>query len=323
VRTKDKLLELLNSARGTYISGEEIAARLSVSRGAIWKAVKALRAEGCEIHAVTRKGYCLIETADMLTPYAVKQHLNPQTAHLDVEVCSRVASTSQTARERMAKGDTGEFLIVAAEQTDGRGRRGRAFFSPADTGLYMSLLFRPDTAITSATLLTAAAAVAVAEVLEQFSGKETQIKWVNDIFQQGKKVAGILTEAGMSVESAKVEYVILGIGINLFSPKEGFPAELSQAGAVFHDQTEKRISRGKLAAEIINRLFALCEQLEERAFLAAYRKRSLITGKTVTVQEGEQERRAQALEIDDACRLKVRYENGEEALLFGGEILYP
>lgn len=318
--TKENLLMLLDEARGTFVSGEEIAAKLQVSRGAIWKAVKALQTEGYEIQAVTRRGYCLAENTDVLTPLSVTRHLKGAAAKLKVEVYPELPSTNRMAKEQMMQQDIQEVVILSEHQTEGRGRKGRGFFSPPQTGLYMSVLLRPRISIQDATLLTAAAAVAVAETLEQVSGKKTQIKWVNDIFQDGKKVAGILTEAGMSIENSHVEYAILGIGVNVFTPEKGFPPELEQAGAVFSSCEQKGGIRGRIAAEIINRLVPLSQSLQDRSFLEEYRRRSMVLGQKITVLDGHETREAVALGMDDQCHLQVRYENGEEKFLSGGEI---
>ena len=318
--TKEKLLMLLDEERGEYVSGEEIAAKLNVSRGAIWRAVKTLQAEGYEIKAVTRRGYCLTGNVDILTPLSVSRHLTGAASELSVEVFPQLASTNRTAKEKMLEKDIDQLVILTEQQTEGRGRKGRYFFSPAGTGLYMSVLLKPDVSVQDSALLTAAAAVAVAETLEEISGKDTKIKWVNDIFQDGKKVAGILTEAGMSLENSKVEYAILGIGVNVFRPKDGFPEELMQAGYIFNQCDEKGGIRGKIAAEILNRLVPMFQQIQDRGFLQEYKRRSMVLGKSITVLDGEQKRHAEAIDMDEQCHLKVRYENGKEAYLYGGEI---
>ncbi len=320
-KTKEKLLMLLDEERGNYVSGEELACKLHMSRSAVWKAIKTLQAEGHHIQAVTRRGYCLTEqSADILTPLGISKYLNPSASNLQIEVYPELLSTNRTAKEKMLAGTADKFVILSEQQTEGRGHKGRNFFSPAKTGLYMSLLIRPNVSIQDATLLTAAAAVAVAETLESISGKATQIKWVNDIFQQGKKVAGILTEAGMSLESGKVEYAILGIGVNVFPPESGFPPEFTQAGSVFSSAEGKSGVRGKIAAEILNRLLPLCDGLQTHALLDAYKRHSMVLGKDIFVLEAGKTRAARALDIDEQCHLYVRYENGEEALLNNGEV---
>ncbi len=318
--TREKLLLLLDEQRGKYVSGEEIAARLSVSRGAIWKAVKTLQAEGYTIHAVTRRGYCLESATDILNPVGVRQYLTGEAAGLPVEVYSSVLSTNRMAKERMMQGLDGEFAVLAEQQEEGRGRKGRQFFSPPRSGLYMSVLLRPEVSIPDSVLITAAAAVAVAETLEEVSGEPAEIKWVNDVFRRGKKIAGILTEAGMSLETRGLEYVVLGIGINVFEPEGGFPADLPQAAAVFSRQQENGGLRCRIAAGILNRLVPMCSHLDDRSFLQRYRERSMVLGQKITVLRGDGNREALALDLDDRCHLKVRYDDGEEAVLSGEEI---
>ena len=192
--TREQLLELLENSRGTYFSGEEIARILRVSRAAVWKAVKALRQEGYAIDAVTNKGYCLSPETDILSAQGVGKYLKGEYRELEVQVLPTVPSTNALVRERANQGCPEGLTVIANTQTAGRGRMGRSFFSPPETGLYLSLLLRPTRyEPRQAVRLTAVAAVAMCEAIEAVSGREAGIKWVNDVYVQGKKVCGILT----------------------------------------------------------------------------------------------------------------------------------
>lgn len=318
--TKEQLLALLDQNRGKFISGEEIASMLNVSRGAVWKAIKSLQTEGYQIDAVTNKGYCLAENTDLLSEPVLRKYLSERASNLHVEVYKQLSSTNDAVKERVPQGFSDERVILAEYQTRGRGRKNRDFFSPEGTGIYFSLLLHPKISVSDSTLITTAAAVAVAQVIEKFSGELAQIKWVNDVFLRGRKVAGILTEAGISLETGGLDYVIVGIGINIYEPEGGFPESLAHvATAIFDHREEKRNVRNYLAAEVINQFIDYCDRLPNRAFLEDYRKRSLVIGKDIMVL-GKEDRKARALDIDDACHLKVRYENGEEETLYGGDI---
>lgn len=318
--TREQLLALFEENKGTYISGEDIAQRLDVSRNAVWKAVNHLRKEGYEIAAVPNKGYCLSEETDILSPQGIRKHLRSGADGLAIEVLAVTESTNTLLRERASAGAPEGTVIVANEQTRGKGRMGRDFYSPADTGVYLSLLLRPkDLATHEAVFITTMAAVAASEAIEAVSGKETRIKWVNDLYIDGKKVAGILTEASLGLESGHLDSVVLGIGINAYPPRGGFPNDLRAiAGSVF----SKRRSDGKnrLAAEFLNRFIAVYAAMEEREFVDTYRAKSFVIGKEIHVVSATGERNAFALDVDEQCRLVVRYEDGTTEALSSGEI---
>ena len=197
---------------------------------------------------------------------------------------------------------------------------GRSFFSPAGTGLYLSLLLRPTAwEPTRAAQLTAAAAAAMCEAIRQVTGKEPGIKWVNDLLLDGKKICGILTEASFSMESGVLEYAVLGLGVNVYLPEGGFPGQLGEiAGAVLDTPGED--VRNRIAGEFLNRFLDGYEHPEDRHFLDVYRRRSIAVGREVTVLSGGWERRAFAFGLDDDCRLLVRYPDGTEQALSYGEI---
>lgn len=318
--TKGKLLELLESNKGAYFSGEEIAQQLCVSRAAVWKAVNALREEGYSIDAVTNKGYCLSEHTDILSPQGIRKYLKPAYQGMELTVLPETASTNALLREKANRGAPEGCTVIANQQTAGRGRCGRQFYSPGETGIYMSVLLRPVRyAPQQAVRLTAAAAVAMCEAIETVSGETARIKWVNDIFVRGKKVCGILTEASFGLESGALEYAVLGVGVNVYPPREGFPTELEAiAGAIF--DSAQSDGKNRLAGEFLNRFLDCYNAPERTEFIAAYRSRSLAVGKQVTVYSGNQTRSAYAYGVDDACRLLVRYENGETESLSYGEI---
>lgn len=186
---KEHILALLDSNKGEYFSGEDIAGRLSVTRSAVWKAIKALQSDGYSIQAVTNKGYSLSPQTDILSAAAVAKYLDARGQTLRLEVFKSVASTNELVKALASGGEAEGKVILSEEQTAGRGRKGRPFFSPAGTGIYMSILLRPRLSAADATLLTTSAAVAVALAIESVSGLSTQIKWVNDVFMNGKRCA--------------------------------------------------------------------------------------------------------------------------------------
>ncbi len=317
---KESVLRLFEDNRGTYFSGEEIAQNLSVSRAAVWKAVNTLRKEGYCIDAVTNKGYCLSARTDILSPQGIYKYLDPQSATLDIHVVPVTESTNRLVREKANQGVPEGYTLIAAAQTEGRGRNGRSFYSPSETGVYLSMLLRPvDCAPQKAVRITTMAAVAMCEAIEAVSDQKPQIKWVNDIFVRGKKVCGILTEGAFSLENGLLEYAVLGIGLNIYAPKDGFPAPLEQIAGPIFEAPEDDI-KNRLAAAFIGSFLRYYHSSDPSICTQKYRQYSLVIGKEILVLSPSGSRKAFAEEIDDACRLKVRYESGETAYLSHGEI---
>lgn len=318
--TKEKLLFLFETHKGDFFSGEEIAEKLSVSRTAVWKAVNSLRNEGYEIEAVPNKGYSLSVNTDILSAQGIRKYLNQACNDINLHVLPQVEATNTLLREKANAGAKEGYTVIADEQTNGRGRRGRSFYSPKDTGIYMSLLLRP-VGITpgQAIKITTMAAVAACEAIEEVSGKQTGIKWVNDIYMDGRKVSGILTEASFDMENGSLDYVVLGIGMNVYPPKGGFPKEIEQiAGTIFHESQND--GKNSLAAGFLNHFMNYYTAGENVNYVEKYRDRSLAVGKEVTVLSSNGGKRAVALDVDEECRLIVQYEDGRTERLSSGEI---
>ncbi len=224
-------------------------------------------------------------------------------------------STNRLAHELAKNGAPEGTVITARYQTQGRGRLGRSFFSPKGTGLYMSLILRPSVSPQELLLITTAAAVAVARAAETLTGEGMRIKWVNDVYRDGKKVAGILTEGAFGGET--VTYAILGIGVNIAPPVGGFPADIAQkAGTLFDTPCDKREELSHLILQHFEEYYGL---LTDKPFLEEYRRRSLLDGKTVQLLNVDDTPRESAtvLGIDDDFALIVRTENGIRHLTSG------
>ncbi len=256
---------------------------------------------------------------DALSEEGIYRHLRHK--ELEVRVYKTIPSTN-TALKAMAAGGAGAGLaLIAAEQTAGRGRMGRSFYSPADSGLYMSLLLRPEMNAAQAVRLTACAAVAAAETIGELSGREAQIKWVNDIYMDGRKVCGILTEAGIDGESAGMRYVVVGLGVNLRVPEGDFPEEIrSIAGAAFGPEDVPEL-RCRLAAGILDRLWEYAADPADPAVLEAYRRRSLLPGRKIRILlPGREPQDAEALGVNEDYSLRVRLPDGSQKDLASGEV---
>lgn len=318
--TKENILSLFEANKGVYFSGEEIAAKLSISRTAVWKAVNGLRSEGYEIDAIPNRGYSLSVNTDILSVQGIQKYLSPACKGLELCVLSETGSTNTLLREKANAGSPEGSVVVAGAQTGGRGRLGRSFYSPADTGIYISILLRPIGISPSQALkFTIMAAVAVCEAVEDVSEKQAWIKWVNDIYMDGRKISGILTEASIGIENGSLDYVVLGVGINVYQPKEGFPQEIEEiAGAVF--QTKRNDGKNSLAAGFLNHFMDYYMGKENSGYGEKYRSRSLAIGKEVTVLSLAGDKKALVLDVDEECRLIVQYEDGSTERLSAGEI---
>lgn len=310
--TVERVLEILENNRNSDVSGQEIAQRLGVSRNAVWKAINALRDEGYDILSSTRRGYRISPDCDIISVTGIRSKMN---SDIPITVYKTTDSTNAQAKAAIAKGGLSRALFVAEEQTAGRGRMGRSFYSPYGSGIYMSYVFSPGCEVTSAVSVTAAAAVAVLRALDQVCTVRGMIKWVNDIYVNDKKVCGILTEAITNYETGVAEHVIIGVGINVKTHR--FPRELRDIAASID---KKGFTRNELIAAISDNLYAMSDNLADKSFFDFYRERMLVLGKDITYTENGITHAAHAIDIDAAGGLVVTDIAGGERILRSGEI---
>ena len=238
---KDAVLQALEQARGTRLSGGRLAEQLGVSRAAVHKAIAALRESGLAIDAVTGEGYRLASDDDSLTAAGIDALLDTAVIGREILVEPSLASSNTTMKEQYL-GRRHGFTLFAEEQTGGRGRLGRTFVSPADTGVYMTILLHPTLPLSHLSFVTISAAIAVVRAIEQTAGFTPQIKWVNDVLMNGRKLCGILTEATIEGETGTVSSLVVGIGINL-QPNPAWPEEVQAvAGAISEDRKSTRLN---------------------------------------------------------------------------------
>lgn len=324
--TRTKVLNILMNEDIGYHSGQELGNRLGVSRNAIWKSIEQLREDGYEIESRTRVGYKLVGGTHSLTESSIISELKYPTK---LCVFDSIDSTNTYASNNSEKITVDKpLLVVANKQTDGRGRMGRKFFSPPGTGLYMTIGIKPKFAIDKALYVTIATAVAVSRAVEEIANVKTKVKWVNDIFVNNKKICGILTEAGANLETGKIDTILIGIGINCFSPASVPPEIRDSIGAI--SKSRNSFSRSKLAALIYNNTIEILKELEPKEqnplaifetptsgaggpkFLQEYRLRSNVLGKRISIfpYQGATPIAANAIDIDDNGGLVVEYMEG-------------
>ena len=313
---KHKIIDRLHEEEG-FISGEKLSEEFGLSRTAIWKHVNALREDGYEIESVTRRGYRLISSPDIINYDEIKGELTASVIGKKLIYFQSIGSTNDKAKELAAKAEEGT-VIVAEEQTSGKGRLGRSWSSPGRIGIYASIILKPDMEPFNAAKLTLLGAASVALALED-CGIESQIKWPNDIIIGGKKVAGILTE--MSCELGIVNYIILGIGINVNQSVEELPPELVDKATSLRIAEGKAIKRKYLLAQVLNRLDELYVQLKETGdieqALDICRERSAVIGKDIIVVQGRKQRPGHAVSINHDGELMVRFDEGLEQVISG------
>ena len=315
---RDDVLRTLEEHRGEQISGGTLARELGVSRTAIWKAVSSLREMGFPITSAAGGGYCLDESSDALSEAGISMNLTTQYAAQHLCVLSTVDSTNNYLKQRAADLPHG-YAVVADCQTAGRGRLGRSFVSPSGSGIYISLLLRPNIPLERMHLMTVGAAIAACEAIQETAGLTPDIKWVNDLYYHEKKVCGILTEAVTDFESGNIEFAVVGIGLNLYEQSGGFPEDLKGiAGALYPDQEAAvNVDRNRLAASIINHLL---KETEELRLPEEYIEHNMVPGRKIEIRNGKDIRKAEALEICPDGRLKVKEKDGTVSLLSYGEV---
>jgi len=317
--TKEKVLAELEKSGDKYISGGRLGRNLGLSRNSVWKAVKQLETEGYIIEAVTNKGYRLVRDADIITSEDISAALEEPVSAGKIIVLDSIDSTNNYAKQLAEQGAEHGTIVIANEQTAGKGRMGRTFSSPKNTGIYMSFILRPQIAIEAVQLLTSYLAVIVSDALDSVCGCSTAIKWVNDIMLNDKKICGILTEAAISCESASFRYIIAGIGINTGTVKDAFDPELLEIASSIEDETGKHVKRSELIAAVINRLDEKINSLSSGMFIEEYRRRSWILGRDVIVTKNGKDTEAHAEDIDETAGLIVSYADGTRDIISTGE----
>lgn len=313
-----EVLEILEENRGKSVKGSEMAKMLGCSRNAIWKVMNSLKKDGYDILAATNRGYMLSGNDDQISEVGIKMHLKTKYLGKTFLLYKSLESTNTTAKALADEGAFSGTVVIAEEQTKGRGRMGRTFFSPKGEGIYMSIILRPKLTAEAASLITACVAVAVSKAIEKIAHIDAKIKWVNDIFIDDKKVCGILTEASLNFENNELLYIVVGIGIN--TAVTSFPNELQDIAASISSGDTEVISRNRLICEILNEIESEYANFQSKGFLAEYKKRSSIIGKEIVVVSGETRSSAIAIDIDENCGLVIKDSEGNIKVLRSGEV---
>lgn len=302
---KDKILALLEGTEG-FVSGQELCEKFGVSRTAVWKAIHQLQEMGYEIEAVRNKGYCLKNMPDLLSAEAIEAAVRTVWAGKHVIFLPEVDSTNNEAKKMAEDGAPHGTLVIAEQQTAGKGRRGRAFSSPKGCGIWMSLIVKDDIEPAKASMLTLVMGLAVARGIEALTELKPQIKWPNDVILNGRKLCGILTEMSMQVDY--VNHIVIGCGVNV--QNESFPEDLEKMATSVYIECGKHVSRVKLTAEIMHQFEYYYNKYlptqDLREIVDEYNECLVNRGKEVRVLDSKETYEGLALGINTAGELMVQ-----------------
>ncbi len=332
---KKELLQHFYQEPTQFTSGEKLSRRLNCTRAAIWKTIEELRKEGYQIEAVPNRGYRLLTTPDRLYPHEIQARLTTSWTGCQIQYHHRIPSTQQKAHELAKEGAAAGTLVIAEEQTGGKGRLGRAWHSPAGTGIWMSLILRPNMPLEQLPKLTLVTAVAIVDALreELQRGEHTlpseaiRIKWPNDIYllrshKERKKVCGILTEVNAEID--RVNYCILGIGINVNQRTEDFPKELHDKAISLAIASGKPWNRVALVASILSHFEKAYETFEEHGFQAMkslWEERAFPVGTPIQVHLHDQLLHGTYQGITEQGALLFGHPNGQLQTIRSGDVL--
>lgn len=319
---KNELLKRLFEAQGKPISGQEFADEFGLSRTAIWKYIKEFEEEGYVISSIKKKGYVLVSSPDLVNAANIQKYLQTATYGRKIDYYESCGSTQNLAHDAAQADASDGTLIVAEEQTAGKGRLSRPWDSAARKGIWMSLIVRPSLMPQQAPQMTLVAAVAIVRAIENIVGCEATIKWPNDILLNGRKITGILTE--LQSEPDRVKAIILGIGMNVNQDEADFPLELKEKATSLKIATGKHIERAKLIAEILGFIELYTKMYEKHGFgpiKLLWEGYSNISGKRIRAVMLNETVEGTALGISEEGLLELRLDNGGVRGIYSADIV--
>ena len=317
---RSQILNLLKQAGDNFLSGEYLAETLNVSRTAIWKHIKALRDSGYDIESVPRNGYRLLHSPDLLSAEEMKNSLSTKILGSDIKYFTTTDSTNNQAKKLALDGAVDGTIVISEEQNGGRGRLSRSFLCPKYKGIWFSVILRPDFLPQEAPKCTLLAAVAVTKAIYDVTGVKVGIKWPNDILYNGKKLVGILTE--MSAEMERINYIVLGIGIDVNISVEETPEDIRDIMTSLSQITGKKVSRLELLNKLLYHLEQLYIMAQKQSFapiLDEWRKYSITLNQEIKVISGNDVTYGEAVDIDDDGALLVKI-NGQIKRVLAGDV---
>lgn len=319
-KLKGQIIKILKNNKENFISGQEISNRLKVSRTAVWKIISKLKEEGYMIESVSRKGYRLIKSPDILEPELIREKIQTNYIGKYIYHYETIDSTNRVAKELASKVEEGT-IVLSEEQIKGKGRLGRNWTSPRGKGIWMSIVLKPNIAPSEAPKITQIGAAAVSKAIQEV-GVENKIKWPNDIVINGRKTCGILTE--MSGEINRVNYIVVGIGVNVNLEEKDFPRELIDMATSLKIEKNKPVDRIELVTKIINNFEALYDDFINTGSIISSidicKKNSALINNRVKIINGDNIKESIAIDINDEGRLIVKDDKGVIEEIISGEI---
>lgn len=319
---REQILKELKSNTAGYISGEDLSNKLQVSRTAVWKYIKQLKAMGYVIDSQTNKGYKLLESPDSLLAYEIKDGLNTEFIGTNIDFLEQVDSTNLYAKRIAEEGFRDGTVIIADEQVKGKGRLGRTWTSPKGKGIWMTIMLKPNINPAQAAKVTLLTACAVNNAIFQCCGINSKIKWPNDIVCNGKKLCGILTE--MNAELDEIHYLIVGIGINVNLDKEEFSEELHSTATSIKIEKGITVSRKELVKSVLNNFEVYYKAFLQTGsisqFISEYKEKSAVIGKDVNIISSASKFKGKVLDISEEGQLLVELEDGTVKEIISGEV---
>lgn len=318
---KQIIIKLLKENPNSFISGQFICDRLGVSRTAIWKCINQLKEDGYEIESISNKGYRLAASPDLLTFEEIHTYLTASFIGRNIVHFDSIGSTNTEAKKIADLPGSDGTIVIAEEQTNGRGRLGRSWISPKYKGVWMSIILKPDLNPMDAVKLTQIAAAAIVNAAGELNIK-TLVKWPNDIVINHKKTCGILTE--MNAELTRINYVVVGIGINVNTENNEFSEDIKEIATSLKVETEKHVNRQELVGRILNNFETLYEEFIKHSNIAASvnicRNNSAVIGKEIFILSKDKKIEVKAIDIDEDGRLLVEHNDGRQEYIISGEV---
>jgi len=318
---KEDILSVLKSNTGTYVSGQSLSEKLNVSRTSVWKYINALKEDGYIIESVSKKGYKLLSSPDILTYDEISPFLETRKIGRDLFHYETLDSTNDTAKLMASKPGLDGAVIISEEQTTGKGRLGRQWTSPKHKGIWMSIILKPDLEPAVVPRITHISAASVILALKEL-GIHALVKWPNDIILNNKKICGILTE--MSGEINKIAYIVVGIGINANLNKDDIPSEISEKASSLFVETGSEADRKLIAAKVLNKFEILYNNFLSTGSIddsiKICKENSALIGSDVRIICRQKETKAHAVDLNSKGELMVEFEDGHIEPIISGEV---
>jgi BirA family biotin operon repressor/biotin-[acetyl-CoA-carboxylase] ligase len=321
IPVKERIIRIMEQRRGSFVSGEELSRLLDVSRTAVWKHIEALRKDGYSFEAVPKRGYRLVQVPDRLRPERIRELLRTKTFGRTLHVYDALDSTQTKAHELVEQGAAEGTLVIAEQQTAGRGRMGRTWHSPPGSGIYMSLILKPRIPLHFTPQLTLLAAVALCRGIQRITDVTVGIKWPNDLLARGKKMSGILLES--NAEDERLRYIVAGMGIGVNLQPDDYPPELRSVATSLAIEAGRRFERETIIAAVLDEFEALYAMYHEQGFAPIrllWEANSVSLHRPLRVRTPSGELEGIAESLNESGGLNVRMPDGTLTVVYSGEV---